>query len=116
MRYDDRADANRLVGCSRIAQPRSDCAKQRHERRLADNLASGAGEMRAWCAARGWTLQIKNRGQHWLIRDGSRIVAQWWPSSAKLVFGSDFGNGIHTHGWDQVIRLLEEKHGKAVQR
>lgn len=33
-------------------------------------------------------------------------IAEWWPSSAKLVLNKDWDNGIHTHDVDQLINEL----------
>ena len=55
----------------------------------------------------GLWLEVKNNGHHWQFRRGKKLVAQWWPSAAKFVYGTSFDDGVHTHGWDQVVRLLE---------
>jgi hypothetical protein len=39
-----------------------------------------------WAA--GTTLRITNEGHHWQIADGG-FLAEWWPSSAKLVIGKN---------------------------
>src|SRR5437899_12506595 len=56
-----------------------------HARRLSANLEQEAN-VRRWCGQRGLTLRITNEGHHWQIADGG-FLAEWWPSSAKLVIG-----------------------------
>jgi hypothetical protein len=71
-------------------------------------LLGFAGSRRAWCEARGLTVQILNDGHHWKIsRPG--LSAEWWPSSAKLVFNRIYKAGIHCHDWQQVARQIERK-------
>lgn len=38
-------------------------------------------------AGQGLTLEVKNDGEHWIVREGRRIVVQWWPSTAKITPG-----------------------------
>src|SRR2546430_4225434 len=52
--------------------------------------------VRRWCGQRGLTLRITNEGHHWQIADGG-FLAEWWPSSAKLVIGKKWHDGIHCH-------------------
>lgn len=35
----------------------------------------------------GLALEVKNGGEHWIVREGKRIVVQWWPSTAKITPG-----------------------------
>lgn len=83
-------------------------AKDRHERRLRVNLETGRVEVEEWCKPLGVTLEIKNGGHHWIFRRDNWI-AEWWPSSAKLVVGRSYGRGIHAHDWQQVTRLLSAR-------
>jgi len=80
--------------------------KERHTRRLA--TASRAGCLKfatEEIEALGLTLSVHNGGHHWIIRSGGAIVAEWWPSSAKLVFRKRWRDGVHTH---DVIQLVAE--------
>lgn len=99
----DRDDANKIVGRSKRAGFNRD-AKKRHDGRLRDALG-GSDNVSIWCRENGLDLKIANGGHHWMITGGG-IRAEWWPSSAKLVFDKDFQNGIHTHGWDQLLELI----------
>lgn len=38
-------------------------------------------------AGQGLTLEVKNDGEHWIVREGRRLVVQWWPSTAKITPG-----------------------------
>lgn len=76
----------------------------RHERRLKRNLEYRE-RVKTWCHNRGVTLQIKNEGHHWIfLHDRNR--ADWWPSSAKLVFGCKYAKGVHVHDWRQAIEQI----------
>lgn len=33
-------------------------------------------------------------------------VAEWWPSSAKLVLDRKYERGVHAHDYEQVMRYL----------
>jgi hypothetical protein len=70
-------------------------APERHARRLAFamSLKEQADEL---CKRAGLTLEIKNDGHHWIFRKGAK-VAEWWPSSAKLVINKKWRKGIHVH-------------------
>ena len=55
----------------------------RRDRRLKRN-SNAADEARAWAARNGFTFRVGNEGHHWMWQKGG-FVAEWWPSSAKLV-------------------------------
>ena len=74
---------------------RSEDFRTRHACRLRANLEQKAN-LRQWCEQRRLTLRIPNEGHHWQITDGS-FPAEWWPSSAKLVIGKRWHDGIHCH-------------------
>lgn len=82
-------------------------AGDRHHRRLGFNL-NYESEVRTRCEALGLTLKILNNGQHWQFMRGS-MIAEWWPSSAKLVINKNWRGGIHCHDWQQVLLVLEQK-------
>lgn len=100
-RYADRASAGR----SQIAPflP-GEGHRDRHARRLSVNLDAEAS-MRAWADEHGLALYITNNGHHWRFECGT-FMAEWWPSSAKLVFGRQYKRGIHVHDWTQVQREI----------
>jgi len=52
----------------------------------------------------GLTLRITNEGHHWQIADEG-FLAEWWPSSAKLVIGKKWHDGIHCHDYKQALKL-----------
>lgn len=101
--YDDRYSAGRSEA---VPYKRGESASARHDRRLGAALDSSE-RMRQWCGEQGVAFDIKNEGHHWIMKKGDR-VAEWWPSSAKLVLGRKYGSGIHTHDVEQAIRLLGE--------
>jgi hypothetical protein len=84
--------------------------RTRHARRLSANLAQEAC-VRQWCAQRGLTLRITNAGHHWQITDG-RFLAEWWPSSAKLVMSKRWQDGIHCHDYKQALKVIEDFYTK----
>lgn len=98
------------AGRSKLVPYREDeHASDRHARRLTVNLSYEA-DVRAWCEARGLALKIGNEGHHWTFkRPTDGWVAEWWPSSAKLVIGRRYDNGIHVHDWTQATRIMERK-------
>jgi hypothetical protein len=40
------------------------------------------------------------------------FVAEWWPSSAKLVFNRNYDRSFDAHDWTAVIPFLESKPGE----
>jgi len=77
---------------------------ERHDRRLRENL-HWRGKVEDLCNAWGISFEVKNSGHHWIFKHGKR-VAEWWPSSAKLVLDKKWDSGIHTHDWSQVLDIL----------
>jgi len=80
--------------------------RTRHARRLTANLEQEA-TVRRWCQQRGLTLRIKNGGHHWQIT-GRAFLAEWWPSSAKLLIGKRWHEGVHCHDHKQALRVIED--------
>lgn len=78
--------------------------KARHARRHAA-AADARERLEAFCSERGIEIAIKNDGHHWRFVKGQRS-ADWWPSSAKMVFDQKWERGVHVHGFAQVERLL----------
>ena len=79
-------------------------ASDRHQRRLESALKDSCG-LQVWLAAKGFELQIKNYGHHWIMTRG-RHIAEWWPSSAKLVINKRWDRGSHCHDGGQVRDVL----------
>jgi hypothetical protein len=80
-------------------------SRRTRRRNLADALRAHE-HAAGWCDQHGWSLRVHNGGHHWIFeREGT--VVEWWPSSAKLVRDKAWTSGIHTHGWEQVERILE---------
>jgi len=98
----DRRNAGRS---SLVPYKEGEHPSDRHSRRLDANLGHEA-EVVAWCAPRDITLEVKNNGHHWIFKKG-RWLAEWWPSSAKLVFNRKYQRGVHVHDWQQAVREIE---------
>ncbi len=76
----------------------------RHTRRLNANIEYEV-EVRDWCTAHGVGMAITNEGHHWkFFYEGK--VAEWWPSSAKLVFQKAYRQGTHCHDYEQLKAAL----------
>jgi hypothetical protein len=84
--------------------------KRRHERRLNQNLKERQ-DFNEWCEVQRIILTVKNDGHHWIMSLNPSIFAEWWPSSAKLVFCKMWGAGIHCHDIDQLKNLLIRQWG-----
>lgn len=83
----------------------TESAAQRHRRRF-DVALAAEFHLREWCSNRGLTLDVNNKGHHWIVRRSGKVFAQWWPASAKLVLGKNYRAGIHCHDWCQVAKVL----------
>ncbi len=79
---------------------------ERHARRLSENLSS-IGNFSKWASSNGFNLCIMNDGHHWKI-EGKGLLAEWWPSSAKLVINKKWAWGIHCHDVGQLIAEIEK--------
>lgn len=107
----DRSDANKIVGRSTRNRFTRD-NKKRHDRRLRDALRDHDAVV-ARMDEVGVSVDVKNSGHHWVFSIDSKAFAEWWPSSAKLVFDKKYYHGIHTHGSDQLVELvLDRVNGK----
>ncbi len=84
--------------------------RQRRLRRL-DRNRSAADHAKTWADRHGFTFDVNNEGHHWIWQKG-KFVAEWWPSSAKLVFNRDYDRSCHAHDWTAVIPFLENKTGE----
>lgn len=83
----------------------------RHYRRLATNLEH-QDSAEAMAESRGLVLKILNDGHHWKIT-APGFLAEWWPSSAKLIFNQRWHHGVHAHDFHQVFREIDNERGKA---
>ena len=80
---------------------------ERHNRRLLAN-AQHEADVRAWCEPYSIVLTVTNGRHHWKFTYRDRI-AEWWPSSAKLVFQKQYQQGIHCHDYQQVMVALTKR-------
>jgi len=119
-KYADRRRAGRSATVPFV--PGED-ASSRHWRRKGVALDM-LGEVRAWCHSHGVNVCPRNEGHHWtftwctgerrpdaLYERSKRVVhvAEWWPSSAKLIFQKLWRDGVHCHDWPQVRRELVKR-------
>lgn len=87
--------------------------RDRHERRLMTNL-NRREYVDEFCQIFDVTLKVKNRGHHWIFerydfgRDRT-LLAEWWPSSARMVFDKNWNDAIHVHDHDQATQLLVDR-------
>lgn len=58
------------------------------------------------CDDRGLDLVVHAAGAHWQIKDGKRIVAQWWPQSGRFVPGERYDRARKCHDVEQVMTAL----------
>ena len=86
---------------------KDESGSDRHSRRLHFNVKNVA-VIQQWCLDKKISLYIRNQGHHWIFIDGTR-KAEWWPSSAKLVFNKKRKQGIHVHDYLQVIKAITEQ-------
>lgn len=63
------------------------------------------------CNDRGLDLVIHANGSHWQVKDGKRIVAQWWPQSGRFVPGEQYDRASKAHDIEQMLWRL----GKVLQ-
>ena len=87
-------------------EPR-DYMRRRRERRL-DRNTNAAHEAMVWAARNGFVLRMYNEGHHWIWQKGE-FVAEWWPSSAKLVLNRCYDDSLHVHDWSGVLSVLQKR-------
>lgn len=101
-------DANKVYG------PSCHCPKgyvqnkdwrERHAFRLRRAEACEA-IARKWCRKNGWTLHRVDNNTRWLMRINGVIIADWSPSTARLIVLQDRDKPYHAHGWDQVAGIV----------
>lgn len=81
--------------------------RARHARRLNTNL-SARQQVEQWAGRVGLTFFVGNNGHHWKFTKHG-FVAEWWPSTAKLVFGKRYREGIHVHDYLVVMDVVDEE-------
>lgn len=81
-------------------------ATDRHRDRLETALAFQE-QVEVWCQHRGFVLKVANQGHHWKLM--GPFLAEWWPSSAKLVFDKKYDRGIHCHDVEQLATLIGKR-------
>jgi hypothetical protein len=86
---------------------------ERHQRRLAENQ-KGKDYVEAFCGRSSLKLVITNNWNHWSVypkaaKPGDPQWAEWWPSSAKLVFRKQWKQGIHVHDYLQFVAELQKR-------
>lgn len=104
-RFHDRTTAGRSASVPYIPGEEPGA---RHARRHGEAQANEE-RARVFCRQVGLSLSVCNHGHHWIfsLSEPHRMfVAEWWPSSAKLVVQKKWEKGIHVHDVDQVIGVL----------
>ena len=104
MKYRDK----RKVGRSKVVpfipgEPKT----ARHARRLEISLLH-LDAVKAWCDNHRVKLTVSNERHHWKFTIDGR-VAEWWPSSAKLVLEKQYNRGIHCHDFRQLLDVLRSE-------
>jgi hypothetical protein len=84
--------------------------RQRRERRM-QRTASLEEQVTAWAEMQGLSLRVLNDGHHWVFQKPG-FMAEWWPSSAKLVVNRDYGRDIHAPHWAEVMNALQPVAGR----
>jgi hypothetical protein len=79
--------------------------RQRRERRMG-RTARLEDQVAAWATQHGFSLRVLNDGHHWLFQKAG-FMAEWWPSSAKLVVKRDYGSGLDAPHWADVVNALQ---------
>jgi hypothetical protein len=73
-----------------------------------DQCLKQHNELDLWLESFGITLNIKNNGQHWVFLDGSRQIAQWWPSTATFMIDPDQHAKYQAFDCKQTVELIEK--------
>lgn len=103
------------VGPSTIAPlVPGESSMQRHARRMGVALES-VPAFAEWAEREGWKIEIKNNGHHWILVYQDGCLAEWWPSSAKLVIEKRWNQGWHCHDVNQVRQVLETQRARTPQ-
>lgn len=87
-----------------VRAPWAETHEERSKIRM-DGATSDEAVLRQRVEKHGGTLSVKDYGNHFIIKIGNN-VAEWWPSSAKLVIDKKWSKGIHAHDVEQVAKAL----------
>jgi hypothetical protein len=101
MSYSDILKAGRSA---RVPYIEGENPSDRHARRFEMSLHDMV-TLNAWAKLNGFMVRVHNEGHHWEIVRG-QFVADWYPSSAKLVLYKMWHRGIHCHDVGQVIAKI----------
>jgi hypothetical protein len=82
-----------------------DYKRRRRERRLERTLHAEAA-VQAWARKQGFALRVLNDGHHWILEKPG-LVAEWWPSSARLALNRNYLGAFHAPHWPDVKAVLE---------
>jgi len=82
-------------------------ALDRHGRRLVTNLKQ-VDAVYKWAQSYGLEFTIQNTGHHWTFKR-TGFIAEWWPSSAKMVFNKQWAKGVHVHDYEQAQREIVKR-------
>lgn len=63
-------------------------------------------KLQNWCDNNNFSLEIKNKGIHWILKKEQTRV-DWWPSTRKLVINKDYKDTFFAQDINQVIELIE---------
>jgi len=62
----------------------------------------------AFCEAHGLELAINGKtSHHWQIKQGRRILAQWWPGNGRLVIDEKFYPKMKTFDVSEILGSLD---------
>lgn len=104
MKYQDTKSLGRSLVCP---YKEGESASKRHKRRLKTNL-NMSEMLNQWCKDHGIEVHRSNGGHHWQLIAGKKI-AEWWPSTAKLVFDKNWTRGIHCHDVNKLMSAVGKR-------
>ncbi|MEM7048959.1 MAG: hypothetical protein AAF604_04830 [Acidobacteriota bacterium] len=107
-----RNSMHRLGRSSSVPYIEGEAAQDRHVRREAA-AADREAELSAWCQGAGLDLRVTGEGSHWRILRSKEVIAQWWPSSGRLVRGECYRSAWKAHDITQVMRQVGKWQGAA---
>lgn len=80
--------------------------KERHRNRKREANREFRNAGIAFASIGGW-LVVRNDGEHWQVCFPKGRLLQWWPSTAKLIVGEEWKQGIHCHRWQDLFRFAK---------
>jgi hypothetical protein len=93
------------LGHSKIAPyVEGESGQARHNRRkkTANDLED---KLRAFAKQNAFEFKVTNNGHHFTLKKG-KFIAEWWPSTAKLVINKRWSQGIHCYDYKQMIKMI----------